>query len=171
MTKTMCIAAAIKQAKDLEAEKTELLDAERRTNVQEEVNGEMVLTGPAYNFSEAQCKLGALDENIRNIKHAINVANATIPIASLGMTPDCVLVSMAQKNKRLAVLKAMSRISQRERRDTYGRANQEVYAVRQFDSEDVKKAAEELQQEIRELQLELDRYNLMTEVTFSITQV
>lgn len=171
MTKTMCIAAAIKMVKDLEAEKAELLDTERRTNVQEEVNGELILAGNAYDFDTTQCKLAALDEDIRNIKHAINVANATNPIAALGMTPDCVLVAMAQKNRRLDTLKLMSRIPQRERKDAFGRSNQEVYEVRQFNSENVKQAAESIRQEVREFQLELDKYNLTTEVTFTLTSV
>lgn len=166
MRKTMCIASAIKLVKDLEAEKADLLEAERNDSVLEEVGGAEV-NKVAYSFSETQLRLAGLDESVRNIRHAINASNASTPITALGMTPDCVLVTMAQKNQRLGQLQAMARMPERKRAEAYG-VNQAIYRVRNFNPVEVKAVADSLRREVRELQLELDKHNLTTEVTFDL---
>lgn len=166
MQKSVCIASAIKLIKDLEAEKADLLANEVNGCMREEVNGEVV-DECEYSFADTQCRLTALDESVRNIRHAINVANATIPITALGMTPDCVLVTMAAKNQRLDRLQTMVRTPRRKRCETYG-GTQNVYKLRNFDLAEVKAAAEGLRREVRDLQLELDKHNLNTEISFDL---
>ena len=70
---------------------------------------------PAYSFEETREKAKKLNEQIRTLKHAINVFNSTTKVPGFDMTVDEVLVFLPQLNADVSRLGAMKSVLPKER--------------------------------------------------------
>lgn len=165
MEKTMCIAKAIRYIKDLEAKKEDLLIKEKNNSVVKEVIGGTPGKRPVYSFLNTELERTRLDEQIRAAQHAINVANATVVIDALGSTADVVLAWIDHANQRLVTLREMAQCPARKNDNTPG-ALRPVCQVRNYDIEEVNASIDAIQEEIRHIQVELERHNLNFMVAF-----
>ena len=102
-------AQANKLLRKLQAEKEDLELAEQRTCTFVAANTEDEESlRPAYSFEETQSELARVNHQIRRVKHAINMFNATTVLPGFDMTIDEVLVCMPQLRQRLVRLYNMT---------------------------------------------------------------
>lgn len=166
MEKKMCLTAAMKLLKDLEEEKSQLLQSERENSTYQVVNG-VETEPPEYNFSVTQSRLEAIDETVSNIRHAINAANAVKLVGETGLTVDQILVTMAQANLRMETLQRMStRPKKSQPRFQGALESQQVIICTNYDPAEVKKHYKIMREKVTNLQMALDLHNLSTEITF-----
>ena len=91
----MTAAEAMKQLKQLQLKRKQILDEENETSkfiaaVTEDIDA----VRPEYNFQFTKLDLDVVENNIRDLKHRLNVFNSTYMIPELGLTIDQVLVMM-----------------------------------------------------------------------------
>lgn len=126
------------------------------------INEEPVI--PEYDYSEVAATIAEIDEKICKIKHAINLANVTntVEVNGVQMSIDTILVKMAQYNKRKLVLDNMRKQLPKTRVNANMYSSRNVvpeYQYINYDLELIKKEYEELNCEIMEMQIALDKYN------------
>lgn len=171
MEKKMCLSAAMKFLKDLEEEKTAILQKERENSAYQIVNG---VSGeiPEYNFMDTQGRLEAIDETVCNVRHAINVANATKLVGETGLTVDQILISMAQTTRRMATLQGMAGKAKKSQPRFQGALeNQQVIICTNYDPAEVKAHYKKLREGRTNMQMALDLHNLSTEISFEAVDV
>lgn len=167
MEKTMRLAAAMKYLKELEDEKRTLLKQESENSTYQMLNGSAPEI-PEYNFKAVQGQLEKIDETVCNIRHAMNVANATKVVEGTGLTVDQILVTMAQTNDRLGRLQGMaSKAKKSQPRFMGALENQTVIFCTNYDPEEVKCCYKQMREKLTNLQMALDLHNLSTEITFT----
>ncbi len=116
---------------------------------------------PEYDFRAVQTELARIEDEIRALKHALNVFNTKTVIPEFGMTVDQMLVFIPQLTKRKAKLNEMrSRLKKMRAEPKYGRQQTFIdYSYANYDvgeaDDDFKAAAALLSQ----AQLALDRVN------------
>ena len=115
---------------------------------------------PAYDFTEVQKKLNQLEQNVRAVKHAINVFNCTTLVPGFDMTIDQMLVYIPQLSEQKRRLGRMGAALPKQRVDNrYAASNivENTYA-----NYDIAKAEEELamvSEELAKAQTTLDLVN------------
>lgn len=153
----LCNAEVIKKIKDLEEQKQEILVEEQRnctTTYQTETD--MIDTG--YNFDQARKSIEDFNKEIMRLKHALNVSNSTVIIDEINLTIGECLVYMAQLNNEKSVLERMSRNQNKSRSTLYNGAVE--YTITNYDVEICKNKLNIVKENIRKLQLAIDRINL-----------
>ncbi len=123
---------------------------------------------PDYNYAEVAATIAEIDRKMCNIKHAINLSNATnyVTVGDKQLTIDMILVKMAQLNNRKGVLDFMRKQEPQKRKEqaSYGnRAAAPEYQYINYDLNLIKKEYEDISTEIMNLQLALDKYNQTVE--------
>ena len=88
---------------------------------------------PAYSYAETREQVAALEEQIRKLKHALNLFNATQTIPELGMTIDQALVYIPQLTRRKNVLSSMRAIPEKQRNTNTRATNLIEYTYANFD--------------------------------------
>lgn len=166
MTK-MTSAYANKLLKQLSEDKDYWTNKERTSCTYTAAVGETPVI-PDYNYSEVAATITELDCKMCNIKHAINLANATnyVTVGDKELTIDMILVKMAQLNNRKNILDFMRKQEPQVRREqvSYGsRASAPEYQYINYDLNLIKKEYEDISTEIMNLQLALDKYNQTVE--------
>ncbi len=116
---------------------------------------------PEYDYGATQLRLAELEDEIRTLKHALNVFNTTTVVPEFGMTVDQMLVYIPQLTRRKAKLDEMrSRLRKMRAEPKYGRQQNFIdYSYANYDIEKAEedyKAAETL---LSRAQLALDRVN------------
>lgn len=160
--KKMTSAYANKLIKQLEDDKSYWKSQERESYVYTAaINEEPVI--PDYNYEMVAKTIAEIDEKIRKIKHAINLANVTnaILVGNTMMTIDEILVKMAQCNNRRSMLDMMRKhLPQTRVNYTYGAKNAvPEYQYINYDLDVVKADYERINDEIMVMQIALDKYN------------
>lgn len=123
---------------------------------------------PEYHFSEVQTKLEKIQQDIRTVKHAINVFNTTHTLPGYkNLTIDQVLILIPQLSARKEKLRKMAARLPRERVDVLmSRGNIIDYEIANYQVGEAKEAYEKTVEELSSLQLALDAVN--TSVTMEI---
>lgn len=159
MMKSLTSAVANKLLKSLEDQKNYLLSIEASSSVYIKAEGEKT-DPPDYDYSSTSGKINLINEQIRKIKHAINLFNTTTYLEPLGITIDEALVKMAQLNQRKLQLDIMRKRLPKERQSMpYSRINIIEYQYVNYDIEKVAADYNKLCEEIAEIQLALDTCN------------
>ena len=166
MTK-MTSAYANKLLKQLSEDKDFWLNKERTSCTYTAAVGETPVI-PDYDYVEVAATIAELDRKMCNIKHAINLANATnyVEVGDNKLTIDMILVKMAQLNIRKGMLDFMRKQEPQARKEqtSYGnRAAAPEYQYINYDLSLIKKEYEDISTEIMNLQLALDKYNQTVE--------
>ena len=115
---------------------------------------------PAYDYEQTQKDIAAKNEQIRKVKHAINVFNTTTEVEGTGMTIDEVLVYLSQLTAARSRYDQMRARLPKERINNFGRGSQIIEYT--YANYDVEKAAEDysrISDEQAKLQTALDVTN------------
>lgn len=160
-----------KLIKKLTEEKENLLSIEEKASVFHcSVGEDEDKIRPAYDFATVEKAIFAIDKEVRDIKHRLNIFNHDTPI---GILPgderytmiDEALVEIPQLTQRKNKLKEMSNRLERERvSDRYGSSPIVDYEIVNYDTEEVKKEYERVSERLDNLQKLLDKVNSTTEV-------
>lgn len=119
---------------------------------------------PEYDFEEVSAKIAEIDAQVVRIKHAINVTNTTNQLLVKGkkLTIDAVLIRMSQLNRRKQTLDFMRKEEPKTRLETSGFGNKKAvpeYRYINYDMDKVNREYAQIDAEISEMQLELDKFN------------
>lgn len=128
---------------------------------------------PEYNYEEVAKSISEIDEQIIQIKHAININNCIneVMVGNSKITIDTILVKMAQLNKRKEVLDRMRKQQPKTRINSGSFASRKTapeYCYINYDLELIKKEYERIDSQIAEMQLALDKYNQTVEFEVNI---
>jgi len=114
---------------------------------------------PAYDFEDTQKQIAALEQDVRTVKHAINVFNVTHTLPGFDdMTIDCALIYLPQLSNRVRKLQEMAAALPRERVDSF-RSNIIDYVIANYDIADAEKAYHAEQEKLNAIQIALDAAN------------
>ena len=120
-----------------------------------------------FNLTEALRTLDKLEERIRQVKHELNIFNATTVIPEIEMTIDQVLIYIPQLSYRKDILGEMARRPKERDMSPYLSSSPIVnYIYANYDIEDAKKELKEVSERLTQVQLALDRVN--STVSFEI---
>ena len=156
-----------KEIKRLQAERTALMDREKKVRWYKVATTEdPVLARPEYDFVETTNSLMQIEEKIRELKHRLNVFNTTYKFSEYGMTIDQILVYLPQLTCRIEALKAMvSHLPKSRVDDRYGNRSTLVeYEYANYDPRIVQLRYDDLVEELSGVQLALDWVNNTVEV-------
>jgi len=156
-----------KEIKRLQAERTALMERERKVRWYKAATTEdPESVKPEYDFVETTKRLMQIEEEIRELKHRLNVFNTTYRIPELGMTIDQILVYLPQLTGRIETLKAMAAHLPKARvDDRYGNRSALVeYEYTNYDPRIAQMRYDDLVLELSSVQLALDQVNNLVEV-------
>lgn len=169
MKKTMMLAAAMKYLKTMDERKEMMLTKERMNMTYTEVTGGTI-ERPEYDFAATQQALDLIDTTVRNIRHAINAANATSTVEGTDMTVDQILIAMAQINNRLPQLSRMARTQEKTYAGYPGMDTLPTVNHTNFNPKDVNKVYFDLRDKLSKYQMALDLHNLSTSISFDVPE-
>lgn len=156
----MCHSEVIKYIKELESKKSVLLRKERNSSTYT-YQDESAKIVPEYSYELTRKEVDELDGKIRNLRHALAVANCTVKVDDFDITIGEALVLLAQLNNKCDILENMSSRQQICQQMSY--ATMQITAC----NYDVAKATEDyenLRLHIGKLQVAIDRANLVNYV-------
>jgi len=114
-------AEAAKLLRKLNEEHDALLQREEQAkSFLASVGEEVESVRPAYDYEATQQRLAELEEDIRTVKHAINVFNATHTVEGFDLTIDQMLVYIPQLTRLKAKLAEMAACLPKTREAAYG---------------------------------------------------
>ena len=162
----MTSAQAMKQLKELQLKRKQILEAEKDTCHFLAATTESVEdVRPEYNFQFTQLDLDVVERNIRELKHRISVFNTTYLVPELGMTIDQVLVALPMLNERVNTLRRMAGMQEKRRAVAYGsRSNLIEYEYINFDKDQVREEYDKLSKDLAEMQIALDKANTTVDI-------
>lgn len=116
---------------------------------------------PQYNYGETQEKLASIENEIRKVKHAINVFNATHIIPEFDMTIDEMLVFIPQLSNRLRKLGSMRSVLPKSRESGGYRSSSPIidYRYANYNVADAERDYVETSLLLSKAQLALDTIN------------
>ena len=113
---------------------------------------------PAYDYAETQAMLQDLEDQIRTLKHALNVFNVTTVVPGFDMTIDEMLVYIPQLTRAKAKLNTMKQVLPRTREMSYG--SQIIdYRYTNYDIAAVEADYDKITDELSRAQTALDKVN------------
>jgi len=159
----MTSAYANKMLKQLEEDKEFWLRKEATSCTYDAAEGEEPVI-PEYDYVEVAATIAEIDRKMCVIKHAVNLSNATakVPVGEDVLSVDCILIKMAQLNRRKATLDNMRKMQPKERLQMRVLGSRNVapeYRYINFDLELVKKEYEQISNQIMMMQIALDKHN------------
>lgn len=162
----MTSSEAMKQLKELQLKRRQILEEEDATShfvaaITEDINS----VRPDYDFGFTKLDLDVVENNIRELKHRINVFNTTYMIPEIGMTIDQVLVAMPMLSEEVNKLRKMSGALEKKRCQVYGGRTAVIeYEYTNYDRSEVREAYEKESKRLAEMQVALDRANTTVEI-------
>jgi predicted nucleic acid-binding Zn-ribbon protein len=153
----MCNAEILKRIKLLEQNKSDVISEESRIH-QVSYQEEKDRYDYGYSFSKTRETINGLDEEIRKLKHLLNISNATTTVPEFSMTLGECLVYLAQLNRELAIVSRMAKKESTTTKSTFG--GKVEYTVLNYNKEECQAKLEWLQNTIAQLQIAIDRTNL-----------
>lgn len=172
MKKTMSPAAIMKRIKTIEQKKESILRNEAATSSYKQIGDEQPEIC-SYDFKGTRVAVGDLDKEVCALKFALSRSNVMRKLDGWSFTPCEALVLLAQCNKELGVVTRLANNQQKSqdifsfRRDG---GNRMVYDCANYDVEEAKKYRDDLQNDIYELQMALDQYNLTAKVEVDLPE-
>lgn len=162
-------AYASKLIKKKNEEIRSLLAEEQKTSTTTACVGEDVeALRHAYNFAETQKKIETLQDDILNLKHAINEFNVSTVLPGFNFTIDVALVKMkmlSDRKTRLSYMKQVQPVS----RSSGAYIKQPEYTYRNFDVDEVLREFSSTELELTNLQLAIDKANLGSALNVNIS--
>jgi len=156
-------AQANKLLKKLQEEHEDLLNTERQSYFFVAATTEDIeMARPAYDYEKVQKKLLDLEQQIRHIKHCINVFNTTHIIEGFAMTIDQALVYIPQLTRQKEKLGIMASSLEKKRMANTSRTNLIEYQYANFDLKKVQEDYAAVSDELARIQVALDRTNTTT---------
>ena len=125
---------------------------------------------PEYDFAKTREEEAKLAGQIRKLKHAINVFNATTEVPGFGMTIDAMLVYIPQLTNTRNRLASMKRRLPKERVEAGFRSASNIidYRYANYDIASAQAAYDEVSNRLAKAQTALDLVN--STVTFEYTE-
>jgi hypothetical protein len=125
---------------------------------------------PEYDFAKTREEEELLAGQIRKLKHALNVFNATTEVSGFGMTIDAMLVYIPQLTNTRNRLAAMKRRLPKERVEAGFRSASNIidYRYANYDIAAAQAAYDEVSNRLAKAQTALDLVN--STVTFEYTE-
>jgi len=162
----MTSAEAMKQLKELEIKRRQILQEEQDTSVFTVATSEIVENvRPEYDFKSTLISLEACENNIRELKHRLNVFNTTYMVPELGMTIDQVLVSMPMLSGEVNKLRNMAARLEKKRCSSYSaRVGLIEYEYINYDRDQVKQEYDKKSKRLAEMQIALDKANTTVDI-------
>lgn len=159
----VCHTQAMKMIKEYEEQKRILLRREGESfRVSYKEGEQKIATG--YDYDAVRAEVARLDTEVRKIRSALAKANCTVGVDGFDMTIGEALVYLAQLCNEKQHLDDMADNNQLSRRLTTNGVIE--YTECLFDVAKVKKDAGELRRKISELQIAIDRANLVNFIEF-----
>lgn len=154
-------AQAAKILRKLNEQYSALKQKEQKSHIYVAAVGEdLTLARPEYDFSGTQNKFAALEKEIRQIKHSLNVFNTTTSVPGFDMTVDEMLVYIPQLTTRKEELAAMKDRLPKERVMSYNRTSPVIeYTYTNYDVKEAETAYNEVSAELARAQVALDTLN------------
>lgn len=150
-------AQANKMLKKVDDELRHLMQIERKRSTYKEVEG-IAPVVPEYSFIETRKRIQKLQNQRVQIKHAMNLFNATQKLEPLGMTVDCALIKMAQLTQAKSNYDNMrSEPAKVVNENSYNTKTE--YTCLNYNPEDAEQAYQETCEALNEIQLALDYCN------------
>ena len=153
----LCNSEIIKKIKVLEEKKSRIL-GEEETNHTTKYQKEFDLIDLGYDFNATRKAVEEINREVVKLKHALNVANATVNVSEFNMTIGECIVYMAQLNAEKRVIEPMSMIPAKKGTTTYGGAVE--YTIANYDIDECKQKLSDVNETICKLQVSIDRVNL-----------
>ena len=153
-----CLKEIIKQISALEQQKEEILSDELQNCVTKYGSNEEIPT-TEYNFSAARDEIKAIDKKIRQLRHSLHLANATVIVPEYEMSIGECIILMAQLSKEKSVLTRMARREKKERRQP-GYGNAVEWIELNYDKNECRSTLKSIADEVTSLQMAIDRINL-----------
>ena len=162
----MTSAEAMKQLKELEIKRRQILQEEQDTCVFTVATSENVENvRPAYDFQFTQMDLEVCENHIRELKHKLNVFNTTYMIPELGMTIDQVLVVMPMLSGEVNKLRKMASTMDKKRCNSYSsRVGMIEYEYINYDRAQVKEEYDKKSKRLADMQIALDKANTTVDI-------
>ena len=125
---------------------------------------------PIYNFTETNKEVNTLNEQIRKVKHAINVFNVQTVIPEFDITIDEALVLIPQLTQLKAKLSSMKdKLPKMREQGAYSRNNSIVeYRYLNYDVAEVELEFEKVSENLTKLQTALDIVNTTCTIEIEI---
>jgi len=155
-----------KKIKALTEEKENLLEKEKKASVFHcSVGEDERKIRPDYDFNQTQKRLYAIDDEIRKLKHELNIFNSTTYIGDDRKTTiDEALIEIPQLSQRKATLKEMANRLERERvNQQYGNTIVD-YEIINYNPLSVQEQYKYVSERLDTLQKALDKANSNIEV-------
>ena len=155
-------AEAAKLLRRLNEEHEALLELERQSaSFVAAVSEDIESVRPAYELAEVQGKLARIEDQVRKVKHALNVFNSTHEVPGFGMTVDQLLVYIPQLSQRKMKLRDMAGVLPKTRVKGRSAVNSAVieYTYANYDVEAARAAADAASEELARAQTALDKVN------------
>lgn len=159
----VCHAQAMKMIKEYEEQKRLLLRREAENFRVSYKEGEQKIATD-YDYAAVRAEITRLDAEVRKIRSALAKANCSVKIDGFDLTIGEALVYLAQLCNERQHLDGMADNNQLSRRLTTNGVIE--YTECLFDVAKVKKDAGDLRQKISELQIAIDRANLVNFIEF-----
>ena len=153
----ICHTQAMKQIKELEAQKKALIDFEDDNCVLSYKEGE-AKTVSSYDYAKTRDEIEKLDAKIRAIRCALAAANCVVKVDGFNVTLGEALIMLAQMQNKKAQLESLSFKKKKSRSVTYNGVVE--YSECVYDVEAVKAELKDLRLMISDLQIAIDRANL-----------
>lgn len=157
----MCNVEIMKLIKELEFEKSNLIDFERRNSFVEYTNDEKDSADKTpYDIEATNTKIAQIDTNVRYLKHLLNVSNSNTVVAEFDITLGEALVYMSQLNNAISRLKPLINTDKITRKQSMYNRLQPEYQEAKYDINVAKEMFDTYKSILTRLQLAIDRTNL-----------
>lgn len=114
---------------------------------------------PDYSYENTRDRIASIDKDVRTIKHALNVFNATQELPGFGMTIDQALIYIPQLNSTKRKLNSMRSVPKKQRNSNTRSANLIEYTYTNYDVEQAEADYVAVSDELSRLQNALDLVN------------
>lgn len=171
MVRTFTSASAHKALKRLDSEKSMLLFDETDRCTYKCMDNEDPLV-PDYDYDKTKKRIAKIDEDVRKIKHGINLLNTTKKLENFDMTLDEALIYMAQLTYQKNRLSAMRRGQNKERVSPSYRGSDAYveYKYLNYDLDRIRQDYDDVEYTISQLQLDIDYINQTEQFSVNLNE-
>ena len=155
-----CCTEIMKNIKDLEKRKDDLVDFEKRNDCDIYLSNEKKIPS-SYDYEKVKNEIKALDNTIRYLKGLLAKANIETKLEGYDMNVCEGLVYLSQLNNALTYLKIQANRDQISRRSVYSSRNEIVeYKEVRYDLKKAKSDYKKTLEEVYSIQMAIDKSNL-----------
>ena len=157
----LCLKEVIKRIALLEQQKSQVLSDESQ-NCVTTYGADEKKENSTYIFANVRTEIEDINKRIRQLKHKLHYANATVNLSELNMTIGECVIYMAQLNGEKTILERMALKEPKYRRSTFG--GNVDWTETNYTKEECRDVLKSISEQILQLQMVIDRANLTHEV-------